>query len=84
MIGNLRAAVEWKIGLTMKIDFMSSKDSGKSQPKDSQTNSIEILIGNDTNKIVMSLLVHLLLHFKIGLETSVKGSHFAFDSVDGM
>ena len=32
----------------------------------------------------MSLLVHLLLHFKIGLETSVKGSHFAFDSVDGM
>ena len=35
MIGNLRAAVEWKIELTMKIDFMSSKDSGKSQPKDS-------------------------------------------------
>ena len=35
MIGNLRAAVEWKIELTMKIDFMSSTDSGKSQPKDS-------------------------------------------------
>ena len=30
MIGNLRATVKWKIELTMKIDFMSSKDSGKS------------------------------------------------------
>ena len=32
MIGNLRASAEWKIKLTMKIDFMSSKDSGESQP----------------------------------------------------
>ena len=32
MIDNLRASGEWSIHLTMKIDFMSSKGSGESQP----------------------------------------------------
>ena len=64
MIGNLRASVEWKIQLTMKIDFMPSKDRGESQPMRSKTDIIEILIGNDTNKINMSFLVHFLVYFK--------------------
>ena len=53
---------EWKVHLTMNINFMSLKDSGVSQPMQSKCDNIEIIIGDD--KLLMSFLVHFLLDIK--------------------
>ena len=44
----------------------------------SKSNNIEILIGNETDTIIDSLLQK----YQKGLEESMKGSEFVFDSVD--
>ena len=56
MTDNLRASGECNIYLTMKINFMSSKDGGKSQPMHSKSDNTEILIGNSTNSIINQLI----------------------------
>ena len=37
MVDSLRVSGEWKIHLTMKINFILSKNRGKSQPMDSKS-----------------------------------------------
>ena len=37
---------EWKIQLTMKINFISSKDSNETRTMHTTSESIEIMIGN--------------------------------------
>ena len=43
---------EWKIQLTMEINFMSSKDSDETCTMHTKSNNIEIMIGNETEKII--------------------------------
>ena len=42
------------------------------------------MIGNNTNELVNELFSSLLIRYQIGLETSMKGSNFVFDSFDEM
>lgn len=42
MIDDLRASSKWKLHLTMKINFMPSKESGESQPLHSKSDDIEL------------------------------------------
>ena len=44
-------------------------------------NSVEIMIGNETNEIIKKLFNSFLQKYQ-GLEESMKGSEFVFDSVD--
>ena len=88
MINDPKTQGEWKIELTMAIDFMFSKDS-KSY-KDSNENSslhtkrdnIETIIGNETNKIIEEFFDSRLERCQEGLKESMKQGGFAFGSLD--
>ena len=55
---------EWKIQLTMTINFMSSKDSDETRTMHTKSNNIEIMTGNETDKIIRELFVSLLQRYE--------------------
>ena len=73
---------EWKIQLTMPINFISSKDSDETCNVHTKSNNIEIMMGSQTNYIIEELFESLLQRHQEGLEESLKGSEFIFDSVN--
>ena len=48
----------------------------------SRIENIEIMINAKANKVVEELFQSLLSGYQIGMETSMKGSNFAFDCVN--
>ena len=72
---------EWKIQLTMLINFISSKDSDETYNMHTKSNNIEIMMGSETDDIIDELLESLLQKYQEGLEESMNGSGFIFDSV---
>ena len=72
---------EWKIQLSVRINFMSSKDFDEICTMDTTSNNIEIMIGNKTDEIVKKLSNSLLQKYQEGLEESMRGKEFVFDSV---
>ena len=82
MINDLKNQVEWKIQLTMAINFMSFKDSKETLTIHTKSNNIEIMVGSETDEIIKELFETLLQRYQKGLEKSMKGSEFVFDSVD--
>ena len=48
MINDHNTQREWKIQLTMQIDFISSKDSGETCTMHTKNCDIEIMMGNET------------------------------------
>ena len=75
---------EWKIKLTMIINFFSSKDSNETRIMYSSSDNIEIMLGNKTDKIIVDLFYSFLRRCQKGLEESMKGSEFVFDSVNSL
>ena len=74
---------EWKIQLSITINFVSSKDdSDYIRTMHKKSDDICILMGNETDEIIKKLFESLLQEYPEGLEESVKGSEFVFDSVD--
>ena len=69
----------WKIQLIMLINFISSKDFDETRKK---SNNIEIIMGSETDGIIDEIFESLLQKYQEGLEESMKGSGFIFDSVD--
>ena len=51
---------EWKIQLTMSINFISSKDSDETCDTYSKSNYIEIMVGSETDEIIEELFKSLL------------------------
>ena len=51
---------EWKIQLTMIINFISSKDSGKICALHTKSNNIESMMGNETDEIIEKSFESLL------------------------
>ena len=49
-----------------------------------KTNNIEIPVGSETDEIIEELFKSLLPRYQEGLEESVKGSEFIFDSVNSL
>ena len=43
---------EWKIQLTMEINFISSKDSDETRTMHTKSNNAEIMIGSETDEII--------------------------------
>ena len=52
IINDHKTEGEWKIQLTMTIDFMSSKDSEETRTMRTKNHNIEIMIGNETDEII--------------------------------
>ena len=74
---------EWKIQLTMAINFISSKkDSDETRTMHTESNNVEIMMGSETDEIIEELFKSLLQRYQEGLEKSMRGSEFIFDSVD--
>ena len=78
---------EWKILLIMLIinninTVISSKDFNETCNMHTKSNNIEVTMGSETDDIVDELFESLLQKYLEGLEKSMKGSRFIFDSVD--
>ena len=71
-----------RIQLTMAINFISSEDFDETRTMHTKSNNVEIVIDSDTNEIIKDLFEHFLQKYQEGLEESMKGSKFAYDSVD--
>ena len=73
---------EWKIQLTMAINFISSKDSDETRTMHKKSNNVEIMMDNETDGIIENLFEYFLQKCQEGLEESVRGTEFSNDSVD--
>ena len=68
----------------MAVNFFSSKDSEEIRTMHSKSDNIEVLNGKETDEIIEYLLSSILQRYQKGLEESMKGSEFVFDSVDSL
>ena len=75
---------EWKIHLIMAMNFISSEDSDETRIMDSKSDNLEIMMGSETDEIIEELFESLLQRYQEGLEESMKGSEFIFDSVNSL
>ena len=80
IIINLQKPEAWKIQLTIAINFISSKDVDEERAMHSKRDNIEFMTYDNANEIVNELFESLLSRYQIGLETSMTGSDFIFDS----
>ena len=84
LINDKRKKGEWKIQLTMKINFISSINFNETRDMHSKSDNIEIMIGNDTNEIIKNLSNLPLKRYQKGLEEAMRGSDFVFDYVESL
>ena len=71
----------WKIQLTKKINFISSKkDSDGTGNMGIKSNDIEVMIGSETDEDIEDLFKSLLQKYQEQLEDG--GSNFIYDSLD--
>ena len=82
VIADYKTQREWKIYLTIVIKFISSKDSNETRIMHSKSDNIEIMVVSKTDEIIEELFESLLKRSQKGLEESMKGSEFIFDSID--
>ena len=76
---------EWKIQLTMAINFISSKkDSDETRIMPKKSDNIEIMMGSETDGVIEELFNSLRQIYQKGLEESMDGSHFTFDGVNAL
>ena len=80
-MNDLKTQGEWKIQLTIAINFLSSKDNNEKRNMHSKSNNKKVMIGNETNEIIQELFDSLLQKYQKGLDELVKGNEFAFNSV---
>ena len=73
---------EWKIQLTMRINFVSSLDPGKNRIMDSKSDNVEIIMGIETDDIIKELFESFLKNYQKNLEEKMKDSNFVFESID--
>ena len=73
----------WKIQINMHVNFISSKDTGETHIYCIWSNNVSIMQGIDTNDIIKELYESSLHDYQEKLKT-IKGSSFAFESVDLM
>ena len=83
MINDHKNEGEWKIQLSAKINFISSKpDSDETRIMHTKSDNIEIMIGSDTDEVIEDLSKSLLQRYQENLEEKMTGSEFAFDGVN--
>ena len=73
---------EWKILLTMAINFFSSKNSEETCTMYSKNKNIEVMMGNENDKTIEDLFYSFLQRYQINLEEIMRRSEFVFDCVE--
>ena len=66
----------------MAINLISPKYSDETRTMHTKSNNVEIMIGSETDEIIEHLFESFLQKYQQGLEESMRGSEFAYDSVD--
>ena len=82
LIDDRKAQGEWKIQLTMAINFISTNDSDETSAMHTKSDNVEIMIGIEKDEIMEKRFNSPLQRYLKNLEESMKGSKFVFDSVD--
>ena len=77
-----KTSSEWKIQLTMANNFISSNNSDETRTMHTESNNVEIMVGIETNEIIEDLFKSFLQKYQEGLEESMRGREFVYDSVD--
>ena len=75
---------EWKIHLTMAINFIPSKNSDETRTIYAKSDNVVFMVGSKTNENIEEHFKSFLQRYQEGLEESMTGSHFVFDSVDSL
>ena len=84
IINDHKTQGEWKIQLTIAINFISSKDSDEIRTMHTKSNNLKILIRNETSEIIEEVYESLFQRCQKGLEEKMKGNEFVFDNVDSL
>ena len=83
MINDHKNQNEWKIQLSVAINFISSKpDSDETPIMHTKSDNMEIMIGSDTNEVIEELFKSLLQKCQENLEEKMSGSELVFDAVN--
>ena len=83
MINEHKNQSEWKIQLSVEINFISSKpDSDETRIMHTKSDNIEIMIVSDTNEVIEDLFKSLLQGYQENLEEKLRGSEFNFYAVN--
>ena len=84
----IKTQLEWRIYLTILINFISSKYPDETRIMYSRSDNIKIILNNikimciETDEIIEELFESLLQRYQEGLEELMAGSEFIFDSVN--
>ena len=73
----------WKIQISMRANFISSKDTGETRTIYVWSNNKIVMWGGDTDDIIRELFRSFLHNYQEDLKT-IKGSNFVFESVELM
>ena len=73
---------EWKIQITMHVNFVSSKDTGETRTIFVRSDNEEISLENETDDIIKRLLYSFLNNYQKEEIVLRKESGFVFESVD--
>ena len=71
----------WKIQISMRINFISSKDTGENCVIYVWSDNVSIMWGSDTDDIIRELFGSFLHNYQEELKI-IKGSEFIFESVE--
>ena len=82
MITDNKTQGEWKIQLTLSINFIYSNGSDETRNLRSKSDNIEVMIGDETDEIIDEFYESFSQNYQKDLEESLRGSEFIFDSVD--
>ena len=69
IINNLKKSDTWKNQLTIKINFISSKDNDEERVMHSKRDNIEIMTYDKADEVIEEFLESFLKRYQIGLET---------------
>ena len=65
---------EWKIQVTMQINFISSLGPGEIRTMDSKSDNVDITMGNETDDITEELFESFLEKYQKKLEEKMKNT----------
>ena len=76
IISDHKTQGEWKIHLTMIVNFISSKDSKEMRTMHTKSYNIELMISNETDETTEECFDSVLQKYQEGLEESMKRNEF--------
>ena len=82
MIDNHKANSEWKTQLILKISFISSLVINDTCIMHTKSDNVEIMNGIERIDIITELFKSFFRRYQENLETKMKGSSYAFKSID--